>query len=118
MGGGTSGLFSGTKGSGKVIRATELDETPEYRAYESKVLAELNDLLSECNNRDVDKINTHLEEILKTIENHIDKNNLKMLFGGSVSKHTYVEGLSDIDTLVVMNGTDLQHKSPNEIKIC
>jgi hypothetical protein len=117
MGGGISNLFSGTIGSGEGIKTNELyEQTPEYQAYENKVLAKLNELLSKYNNKDTDKINTHLEEILQAIKSRIDKNNLRILFGGSVSKHTYVDGLSDIDTLIVMNGTDLQHKSPNEIK--
>jgi hypothetical protein len=34
------------------------------------------------------------------------------LYGGSVAKHTYVDGLSDIDSLILINGSDLDGKSP------
>jgi predicted nucleotidyltransferase len=36
------------------------------------------------------------------------------LFGGSVAKHTYVDGLSDIDSLLVINGSDLAEGTPRE----
>lgn len=41
---------------------------------------------------------------------------LDLLFGGSVSKHTYVDGLSDIDALVILNKSDLNGKSPEDVK--
>jgi hypothetical protein len=42
-----------------------------------------------------------------TIEGSVDQ-----IFGGSVAKHTYVDGLSDIDSLVIINETDLEDKTP------
>jgi len=41
---------------------------------------------------------------------------MDLLFGGSVAKHTYVDGLSDIDSLVILNKTDLADATPNEVK--
>lgn len=38
-----------------------------------------------------------------------------MMFGGSVKKHTAVDGLSDVDTLVVVNKSSLADSSPAEI---
>ena len=38
-----------------------------------------------------------------------------LLFGGSVAKHTYVDGLSDIDTLLVINGSKFEDHSPPKI---
>ena len=37
------------------------------------------------------------------------------MFGGSVAKHTYVDGLSDIDTLLVVNGSKFEDHSPPKI---
>ena len=34
------------------------------------------------------------------------------MFGGSVTKHIYVDGLSDIDCLLVVNDTSLEHAGP------
>ena len=90
------------------------EQDVKNQEYESDVLEWLNTLLSQFNDRNVEKINTHLEEITNAIENRIDEN-LKILLGGSVSKHTYVDGISDIDALFVLNGTGLQQKTPKEI---
>ena len=38
-----------------------------------------------------------------------------MLFGGSVQKHTFVDGLSDVDVLVVLNDSSLADSSPAEV---
>jgi hypothetical protein len=49
----------------------------------------------------------------------LDKNiegAIELVFGGSLSKHTYVSGLSDIDMLVRINDTSLANASPDEVK--
>jgi hypothetical protein len=40
---------------------------------------------------------------------------LDQLFGGSVAKHTYVDGLSDIDSLIFINDTSLVGKKPQAV---
>jgi hypothetical protein len=71
--------------------------------------AALNELvgktLASFNDRDVDLIRERLETIqdaLGDIAPDIDR----LFFGGSVAKHTYVDGLSDVDALVVVNAPD------------
>lgn len=83
--------------------------------YKVQVDALLADLLSNFNDRDRDKINSRLDMIKKAIEGDIE-GTVDLLFGGSVGKNTYVDGLSDIDSLVVLNKSDLAQKSPEEIK--
>lgn len=52
-----------------------------------------------------------MKDILKeSIEGAFDQ-----LFGGSVAKHTYVDGLSDIDALVIISGTDLEGDAPAKV---
>lgn len=41
---------------------------------------------------------------------------MDILYGGSAAKHTYVNGLSDIDTLVLIDNSELRGKSPVEVK--
>jgi hypothetical protein len=72
---------------------------------EKKLLSERNDvldqLLKEYNRRDTEAVAekmSQIEEIL--VENGYDLD--RLLFGGSVAKHTYIDGLSDIDSLVYL----------------
>ncbi len=73
----------------------------------------LNEKLKEFNNRDVEQINTHINVIKQALEKDID-GSLKLLFGGSVSKHTYIDGLSDVDVLVAVNGSSLSNEKPKD----
>jgi hypothetical protein len=83
--------------------------------YDTKVSTLLSDLLLQYNDRDVKAINIHIEEILKAVENKID-GHLNIKFGGSVSKHTFVDGISDIDILLIINDSELSDKQPKAIK--
>jgi len=95
--------------------SSSLDATKKAE-FESKVSAILNDLLIQFNQRDSEKIRQRLEEIKKNIEADIDEGSLYLNFGGSVKKHTYVDGLSDIDSLVVLNDTQLADKTPKQVQ--
>lgn len=65
----------------------------------NEVLAEA---LREFNDRRTEQIRERLDEIRAALgEVAIDLD--RLLFGGSVAKHTYVDGLSDVDALVVVN---------------
>lgn len=79
---------------------------------------ELNELLSKklsnFNSRDTEQINQHLDTILKALESEIE-GPLKLIFGGSIKKYTYVNGLSDVDMLVVLNNSELANKNPKEV---
>lgn len=68
--------------------------------------AAVNEVLSEAlatfNDRDVELIAERLEviqEALGSLAADVDR----LMFGGSVAKHTYVDGLSDVDALVVID---------------
>jgi hypothetical protein len=95
--------------------SVSIDETRKAE-FESTVSGFLNDLLTDINSRDTDKIQKRLEEIRKHLEKEIEDGTLILNFGGSVKKHTYVDGLSDIDSLVVLNNTELADKSPKQVQ--
>lgn len=80
-------------------------------AFESEINAMLNEKLKRYNDRDSLITNQHLEDIQSIIEEEFE-GSIKMKFGGSVTKHTYVEGLSDIDILVLINNSKLSDYSP------
>lgn len=93
----------------------KLDEFKEAEpGFYTEVQEKLEEFLKNYNSRDKEKIKTHLETIVKALEKEID-GSLNLLFGGSVKKYTYVDGLSDIDMLVFLNNSDLNNKSPKEV---
>lgn len=116
MGGSTGGSYTGRSDPERLKRQLRrAEEGSEDREYEAQVADLLRSLLTEFNDRNVEAINKHLEEIRKALEKEIDET-IDLNFGGSVAKHTYVDGLSDVDTLALVEGTDLEEKSPEEVK--
>jgi SMODS domain-containing protein len=114
MGGSGGGYFrSDPEKIKKKLRDSEANT--ENAAYEAQVASLLSDLLANFNGRDHEATNRHLSEIKKAIEKDID-GTVDLLFGGSVEKHTYVDGLSDIDSLVILNDAELANETPNTVK--
>ena len=112
MGGGGASYFpSKPRQLRTLIKRTQ--EGMERRRLESEVNEYLQRLLVTMTNRDAQKIEEYINEISEILgENHeIDK----FLLGGSVAKHTYVDGLSDVDALVVLPSKHLETKSPQEV---
>src|SRR5262245_53762673 len=70
--------------------------------YDADANAYLQDLLSGYNNRDTNSIQKHIETLKRAVEREIE-GEIETRFGGSVRKHTYVDGLSDVDVLMVLN---------------
>jgi len=95
--------------------SVEQSRKEQYRKIFSTELNELlSEKLSDYNTRDTEQINKHLETIIKALENEIE-GTLNLLFGGSVTKFTFVNGLSDVDMLVILNRSDLAKKTPKEV---
>lgn len=112
MSGGGGGAF------GRRRWSSELADTVSSRvaaaSYEAEASDYLRELLRTFNSRDAEGIRTHLDDITATIEADLD-GTVDLEFGGSVRKHTYVDGLSDVDTLLIVNRTSLAHATPNEV---
>lgn len=72
------------------------------------------DLLKDFNNRDRKATENRLIDIITILKDVLEAE-LPVIFGGSVSKHTFVNGLSDIDSLLVINNTELATKSPQDV---
>lgn len=71
--------------------------------------------LAEVNDRDIEGINRKLEQIENLLEGQVGGFD-RLLFGGSVAKRTYVDGLSDVDSLVVLNDESFTSKTPEEVR--
>ena len=112
---GKSGGFSGY---GTIKEKMRL-KTSVKGAQSSQREIEINDfletLLKEFNSRDVNAIQTHLSEIEKTLGREIEGLE-KILYGGSVSKHTFVEGTSDVDALVFLDSEVYKNQTPGELQ--
>lgn len=94
----------------------KLEADLERQKLEVEVAEVLSEALSEMNARDTEANNRTLETIKKALEKEID-GSIDLMFGGSVKKHTYVDGLSDIDTLVILNKSEMALNTPQEARV-
>lgn len=102
--------MSGGGGGGQSLSRRDLRdlqpsqrEALEQERLESDVNNLLNEQLGEINDRNTEKVEGYLDAIEEALRDQIDDVD-RRLFGGSVAKHTYVDGISDIDSLVILQG--------------
>lgn len=99
--------------------AETLREEATRRLEQSRIDAEVNKLLqeelAELNDRDIEKTSSYLEQIERALEDRIESFD-RLLFGGSIAKHTYADGLSDIDSLVVLKGEAVAGETPADVR--
>lgn len=93
----------------------ELEKTIDNAEYEVQVAHLLDSILANANDRNAELIQAHLTSIKQAIEKEVD-GFVDLLFGGSVSKNTYVAGVSDVDALVVLNDSDLAAMTPLAVR--
>lgn len=113
MGGGSSFNWESTKTVDQLMR----DEITEEKLaqFKQEINQYLSGLLKDVNDRQVSVIQQHLDTIQNALEMKID-GELKLLFGGSISKNTYVNGLSDVDMLVMISDCELKELTPDSVK--
>ncbi|QEE49115.1 nucleotidyltransferase [Flavobacterium alkalisoli] len=93
----------------------EEEEKTKNESFEIEVSGLLKNILASANSRDADLIQKHLRTVESAI--HFDLDGLITLrYGGSISKHTFVDGLSDVDSLAIINNSELNNSSPEEVK--
>ena len=85
-----------------------MKEAPSLSASRRHTIA----LLAKFNDRDVAAIDRHIQEIVKALEKQLE-GSIELIFGGSVAKHTYVDGLSDVDALVMLDNCELADTTPD-----
>lgn len=91
-------------------------ESTDTSSYISEVNSLLQSVLKDFNDRDAEATQRHLDVLKKAIESEIEnENSVDLLFGGSIRKNTFINGLSDVDTLVLVNNTSLEKSSPQEV---
>src|SRR5438477_2698684 len=92
-------------------RVRVAEDKAKDAAFEAALSGTLGELLRDYNARDTGLVQDRLDELKGALEGTIE-GSVDQIFGGSVAKHTYVDGLSDIDSLVIINESDLGDKTP------
>ena len=110
--GGTGSYFSARDAKALEVQARR---RLEQSRLDSTVNALLQHELTGINDRDTDLTNERLESIEQALGSRIGEVE-RLLFGGSVAKHTFVNGLSDIDALVEIAEEGVSQRSPDEVK--
>lgn len=114
----------GGSGGGSGYRITQrevgqLRKEAQERLQRSKVDTEVNAFLqaelARINDRDTALVNERLDRVEVAIFGQIEEFD-RLLFGGSVAKHTYVDGLSDVDALVILDESLVGDRPPGEMR--
>jgi hypothetical protein len=116
MGGSGGGYFRSSQDPGELarrLRDTEAQTRDE--GYETAVNQQLGEFLKDFNARDVVGTRELLDEVKKELGDEIG-GTVDLVYGGSVSRHTYLDGLSDTDALVIIEPDDVGRKSPERLK--
>ena len=114
MGGSGGGFFRGLPSRDIKDLLEEASSRTRNESYEGEIANKLNQLLVDYNSRDPEKTNSYLDVIKRLLEQDIE-GSIDLKFGGSISKHTYVDGLSDVDCLVLLKDQKLTDLSPREV---
>ena len=112
MGGGGGGGFGFQLPGGAEYLRQQAIEDGQIAEFQSRLGGLLTGLLAAFNNRDHRLVAERLEDIQAALEAK-HEGPFTRLFGGSVAKHTYVDGLSDIDCLVNLNDSELRGHTPD-----
>ncbi len=114
MGGGGGGYYSSF--SPKELQAN-LEQAAETVAaeFEPELQAILNSILPEINDRDSQADSKFKDDIKSIVSEAINSPLIGMQLGGSVSKNTYVEGLSDVDALAIFRKTLAGETTPQSL---
>lgn len=112
MAGGGSGYFP-KRNSGLLRELQQAQQDAERQELESAINDYLRSLLMQFNARNAEKIGSHLDLIAAALGKSVELD--RLLFGGSVAKHTYVDGLSDVDSLVVLDAKEHSNDAPDKL---
>jgi len=112
MGGG-GGIFSRTSPEEYKKKIKQSIKTTQDETFETTVSGKIDEALVSYNNRDRETAKRHIDDIKNAVTEDIS-GTVDMVYGGSVKKHTYVDGLSDVDLLMRIDKSELINLSPRE----
>jgi len=115
-GGGSSSSFSGYKPEEYLDKYRSLRSEEKVLSYEADVKNTIDTSLAQYNNRDVAATNTHLNTIKGALNNDPEYGGtIGVALGGSVSRKTFIDGLSDVDSLIILNKSELIDRTPKDV---
>lgn len=112
MGGSSGDRFRAP--SPDVAKRIEEAREREVSRLNSLVNDYLSELLAAFNARDSKLDSQRLDEIAEILDDVIEID--RLLLGGSVAKHTDVDGVSDVDALVVLDPKEFAGKTPEQVR--
>lgn len=101
--GGSSGTFRTGHSPTRVAEDIQRIASEQAAAFDATLAKEFSRLLSQFNSRNTQETAERLEAIKVALLEKID-GSFDTLFGGSVAKHTFVDGLSDVDSMLLISG--------------
>lgn len=112
---------SGSGGGGRIDKPLSPTLQRKIDELKKETMKELNAdiesfikrILSKFDDRDREITNNRLVDLQHYLGEEIEVDHV--LFGGSVAKHTEVDGISDIDALVILDRSDLSSKPPSAL---
>jgi hypothetical protein len=90
------------------------EERTVDQAFDTETAEAIGQLLAQANSRDADATSKALDGIKRVLEGDIE-GSVDPRFGGSVRKHTFVDGISDVDTLLILRDPTLKTKTPQRV---
>lgn len=101
--GGSGGTFRPGHSPARVAETIHRIASEQAAAFDATLAKEFSRLLSQFNSRNTQETIERLDAIKEALKDGID-GSFDTLFGGSVSKHTFVDGLSDVDSMLLISG--------------
>lgn len=112
MGGSGGGGGSYTSWNAKrLTKAVRVEQDKSVVTFQVQLAGYLSELLASYNARDAEKVRERLNDCKAALGENFEST-FDHLYGGSVAKHTYVDGLSDVDSLLIVNDSGLEDLSP------
>lgn len=116
MAGGGGGRIFGRYDAQQLSQKTrEAEEATRDERFEVEVNDYLASQLVEFNDRDTEGIAEILDRVTTELKDEVE-GTVELLFGGSIAKHTYVDGFSDVDALVCLDRADVAGNDPDEMR--
>lgn len=112
MGGGGGSFFGRPTNEVSKLLRESVEQTRDAE-FDVELSEQLASLLSSFNGRDTELTGQRLQDVKDVLGPGL-AGTVDALFGGSVAKHTFVDGISDVDSLLILDKTSLADATPKK----